>query len=142
MLGKIQESCRKLYGKAPETVGEITRCVYDSLAMKYRYVVELLEKLTGKRFKVINMLSGGSRDRLMCSSTASACVLPLIAGPSDASALGNIIVQLLSAGAISSIKEGQDLLARSFPPEHYEPEDSALWDEHYRRFREILPALH
>jgi sugar (pentulose or hexulose) kinase len=138
---KIQNACRVKYGNAPEETGELIRCVYDSLAMKYRRNLEILKNVGGMSFGVINIIGGGSKDSLICQFTADACKLPVVAGPQEAAILGNILVQLISAGEIASIKEGREIIASSFPPVWYEPENTAQWDEAYERFCALFPEV-
>ena len=137
LAGKVREICLKLYGSVPEDIGELMRCVYESLAMKYRRNLEILEKVTSISFAVINIVGGGSKDGLMCQFTASACNRPVAAGPHEATALGNILAQLLSAGEISSVKDGRDIIAASYPLRLYEPKDSACWEDGYGRYCDI-----
>jgi sugar (pentulose or hexulose) kinase len=138
--GKIRESCIKLYGNAPEDTGALIRCVYESLAMKYRRDLEILKKVTGTAFGVINIVGGGSKDALMCRFTADACALPVAAGPQEATVLGNMLIQLISAGEISSVEEGRSIIAASYPPIWYEPQDTAHWEEEYHRYSALFPG--
>ncbi|MCL1927938.1 MAG: rhamnulokinase [Treponema sp.] len=140
ILGKIEESCRQRYGTVPEDTGALVRCVYESLAMKYRRNLELLKEVTGISFSVINIIGGGSKDSLMCSFTANACCLPVAAGPQEATVLGNILVQLIAAGKITSIKEGRNIIVDSFPTQVYEPEDTSRWKEGYDRYCALFPV--
>jgi sugar (pentulose or hexulose) kinase len=127
------------YGSAPEGIGALTRCVYDSLAMKYRRNLEIMEKVLSISFKVINIVGGGSKDALMCRFTADACKRPVAAGPVDATVLGNMLVQLIAARETASISEGRNIIAASFPPTWYEPENTALWEENYARYCAFFP---
>ena len=139
LSGKILETCQRIYGNSPENIGELVRCVYESLAMKYRRNLELLEKVTGASFGVINIVGGGSKDSLMCQFTADACNRPVAAGPVEATVLGNMLVQLISAGEIATIKEGRDIIASSFPPQWYEPKNPAHWAEAYAGYSSLFP---
>ena len=139
MKGKIQESCKKNYGSAPNEIGEIVRCVYESLAMKYRRNLEILEEVTGTTFNVINILGGASENSVMCRFTADACNRPVASGPQEAAVLGNMLVQLLSAGKIASISEGRSIIAASYPPIWYEVENPSGWDEAYGHYSAIFP---
>lgn len=134
MREKICRSCYAQSGGVPQSPGEYARCISESLALKYRYAVEKLEALTGRCFSVISMLGGGSKDALTCRMTANACGRMLLAGPTDASAIGNILVQLLARGEINSINEGRELVMRSFPPVEYQPEQIAEWNDVYLRY--------
>ena len=138
LTGKLREFCRRRYGSAPEDIGELVRCVYESLAMKYRKNLEVLEKITGTSFAVINIVGGGSKDSLMCRFTADACNRPVAAGPQEATVLGNMLVQLISAGEIASTGEGRDIIAASFPPRWYEPANSSAWEDAYARYCKIF----
>lgn len=89
----------------PEERGEIMRCIYESLAMKYRYSFEALRRVTGKEYDVIHVIGGGTKDRLLCQMTADACGCRVIAGPGEATAEGNIAVQLIALGEIGGLKE-------------------------------------
>jgi sugar (pentulose or hexulose) kinase len=139
LTGKIRENCRERYGSAPEDIGALARCVYESLAMKYRQNLEILEKVTGAALAVINIVGGGSRDALMCRFTADACNRPVAAGPREATVLGNMLVQLISAGKIASVEEGRRIIAASYPPAWYEPKDTARWEEGYGIYRGLFP---
>lgn len=138
MPEKVQNFCRRYYDSAPQTVGEIVRCVYESLAMKYRWSIEILEHLTGKALSRINIIGGGSKDKLMCQLTANICGKPVLAGPAEATSYGNILVQLIAAGEIKTIEEGLDLLRASFTAQEYLPEKSSLWDEKYEMFKKLF----
>jgi sugar (pentulose or hexulose) kinase len=140
MPEKIREDCKKRYGAAPEDTGSLVRCIYESIVMKYRRNLEILEKAAHRNFGVINILGGGAKDSLMCRFTANACKRPVAAGPRDAAILGNILVQLISAGEAASVEEGRDMLAASFPPVWYEPEENDHWEEGYGRYCESFPG--
>jgi sugar (pentulose or hexulose) kinase len=130
---KIRKDCGRR-GKIPEDTGALMRCVYESLAMKYRRNLDILERVTGKTFETINIVGGGSRDGFLCRCTANACGRPVVAGPQEATALGNMLVQLMAAGEIASVEDGRDIIAASFPPVRYEPQETARWETEYRRY--------
>ncbi|MDF2568021.1 MAG: rhamnulokinase, partial [Oscillospiraceae bacterium] len=138
MPQKIKDTCMNLYGKAPQSVGALVRCVYESLAFKYRWAIEILEHMTGKTMPIINIVGGGSKDDLMCNFTACACGKPVIAGPSEATSYGNMLVQLIAAGEISGIEEGREILKASFVSRRFEPSDTPLWDEKYKEFKTMF----
>lgn len=138
MRKKIRGYCRERYGKAPDTVGGLARCVCEGLAMKYRWTLDILERLTGKTLPTVNIVGGGARDSLLCRFTAAACGRPVAAGPEEATGLGNLLVQLIAAGELSGIAQGRRMLAESFPVRWYQPEDTARWEEEYLRYREIF----
>lgn len=136
MRWKIRKHCWARDGGAPEEVGQYVRCICESLALKYRYAIEKLEMLTGQSFPEISIIGGGAKDELTCQMTASACGKPVVAGPTDATALGNILVQLMSHGEISSLEQGRDLLAASLPVSRFEPADHARWTEIYEQYKQ------
>jgi sugar (pentulose or hexulose) kinase len=138
MAGKIGEACREKCGRAPETPGEFFRLVYESLALKYRLVLERIEALTGRRVDAVNIVGGGSRDALGAQFTANALGRRVVAGPADATSIGNILVQMLAHGDISSIEEGRALIAASFETREYLPEEAARWQAQYERFVEAF----
>ncbi len=134
MRQKIREKCWARRGGMPETRGEFIRCVCESLALKYRWALDMLETLTGRTFPAIDIIGGGAQDAFTCRLTADACRRPAIAGPADASAIGNILVQMIAHGEIRDVAEGREAIARSFPRAQYEPGDEARWRDAYGDF--------
>ena len=133
MPKKIQKYCMEHYGEAPETVGEIIRCIYESLAMKFRWTVEQLEKVSGKELPVINMMGGGSKAEILCQFVANACGRKVIAGPDEATAIGNITVQLIAIGAASSLDEAKNIMASASTMREYLPQNHEEWDAKYQK---------
>ena len=138
--GLIASLIRQTYGETPSTRGEISRAIGDSLAMAYRYYIERLEVLTGRRIGVIHIVGGGVHDRFICQATANAAGRPVLAGPVEATALGNIACQLIALGCFRNVAEARDCIRRSFPSETYEPQDSGTWNAAYERFLTIRGA--
>ncbi len=128
--------CRERGGAVPQSMGQTIRCVLESLAFKYRWAIEKMEGLTGRPLPLVNIVGGGSRNRLLCRFTANACGRPVLAGPSDATVLGNVLVQLLADRSISSIEDGKALVRNSFPIEEYLPLEQKLWEEKYLDFKD------
>jgi rhamnulokinase len=137
MIEALARRCRAR-GGIPESLGAQLRCVYESLAFKYRWAIEKIEELCSRPLPRIDLVGGGSKNSLLCQFTADACGRPVHAGPAEATALGNILVQLLADGQIASVEEGRELIARSFPMEEYLPRDSKLWEEKYAEFKEAF----
>ncbi len=135
---KISQKCLEIDGKAPQTMGETVRCAAESLAFKYRWAIEKIEQLVGKQLPMINLIGGGSKDKLICQFTANACNKPVLAGLSNATALGNIVVQLMADKQIASIEQGQELIQRSFLFSQYQPCDAELWNEKYGEFKAVF----
>lgn len=137
MPAMIREYCSRTGQPAPEDDGALARVVLESLAFKYRYVVEGLEKLTGRKHECIHIVGGGSRNGLLNSFTADCCGRVVHAGPTEATALGNGLVQLVSLGELADYDQARAVVKESFPPEIYLPKDMRRWDEEYRRFLDI-----
>lgn len=137
MPQKIKEYCRKTGQPIPETKGAVIRCVAESLALCYRNTVENMEKVTGRKYSVINIVGGGIKDKMICRFTANATGRRVDAGPVEATSIGNVIVQAIAAGAVKDVAEGRKAVKASFPVESYEPEDAAVWNEAYEKWRKI-----
>ena len=112
-----------------------TRAIVDSLALKFRWVLEQLEGASGVAIDRVNLVGGGARDRVLCQTTADASGRTVVAGPVEATALGNILVQLMAHGDVASLEEGRQLAARSLEFATYEPRDRSRWDEAFATFR-------
>ena len=115
MLDAIAAYCKGTDRPAPQTPPEYTRCILESLALKYRKVLDSLEELTGLAFAEIRIIGGGSKNRLLNQLTANAAERTVVAGPVEATALGNIAMQMLATGAVASLKEARAIIERSFP---------------------------
>jgi rhamnulokinase len=138
MLSAIGEYCRRTGQPAPSGPPAYTRAILESLAFKYRMVLESLEEISGMRFEEIRIMGGGSKNRMLNQFTADATGRPVVAGPAEATALGNIAMQMLAVGAVSSLTEARQIIDRSFPVEIFEPSNSDLWNIQYKRFVHYL----
>ena len=138
MPAEIAQYCRLTSQPEPSGPPPYARAILESLALKYRVVLESLEELTGRRFEQIRIVGGGSRNRLLNQFTADATGRTVLAGPAEATSLGNIGVQMLATGAVSSLAEARAIIERSFPVERFVPSATDLWDQQYRRFLEYL----
>ena len=134
---RVREFCRKTGQYVPESVGEIMRCIYESLAMKYLMTFEKLCECTGKDYPVIHVIGGGTKDGLLCRMTASSCGKTVKAGPIEATVMGNVAVQLMSDGTIGSISEARKAVAASESLKTYEPENTDEWIKAYESFVKI-----
>jgi rhamnulokinase len=112
----------------------------ESLALKYRWAVERLERFTGGPIRTIHVVGGGSRNASLCQFTADACGRPVHAGPIEATAAGNVLLQMMARGRIASLSDARAVIARSFPVTIYEPRDTAAWAEATGRFNPLVPA--
>jgi rhamnulokinase len=138
MLSAIEAYCRRTGQPAPSGPPAYARAILESLAFKYRMVLESLEEISGIRFEEIRIMGGGSKNRLLNRFTADATGRPVVAGPAEATALGNIAMQMLATGAVTSLSEARQIIDRSFPVVRFEPSASDLWNAQYKRFREYL----
>ncbi|WP_256757532.1 rhamnulokinase family protein [Cohnella sp. WQ 127256] len=134
MPARIAQYCTQTGQQAPATVGEFVRCILESLAMKYRHVFELTERLSDQPFNGLHMVGGGIQNTLLCQWTANAIGKPVWAGPSEGSAIGNLVVQWIAQGKFADIWEARRAIRDSFPVVVYEPEDQTAWKESYVRF--------
>jgi rhamnulokinase len=116
----------------------VVRCALESLALRYRWVLERLEELLGRRIDVVHVVGGGSQNGLLNQLTADACDRPVVAGPVEATAIGNVLVQLIGLGAIGSLAEGREVVRLSFEGTTYEPKQPECWAEPYQRFLRLL----
>ena len=137
MPARIREFCARTGQKQPVTKGEIARCALESLALKYRWVLEKLEFMLGRALGAIHVVGGGSQNRLLCQLTADAAQRTVIAGPVEATAFGNVLMQALAQGRIASLPEGREIVRKSAELITYEPEPSAGWDDAYARFLDV-----
>lgn len=138
MQAAIDSYCRNTGQAVPAGIGATARMVFESLALKYRRVIRLLEIVAGRSIKRIHIVGGGSKNSLLCRMTADACNLPVYAGPSEAAALGNLLVTAVSCGLIENIAEARRLVRRSFSPVEYLPCDAARWDEAAAKFEKLV----
>lgn len=135
MPRRVAEYCKKTGQKVPETVGQIVRTVMESLALRYRATAQGIAELRGKPARAVHIVGGGARDTFLCRLTANACGVPVIAGPVEATSVGNLCMQFVGKGELKNIGEARDLVRRSFDTAVYEPAgDRAAYDEAYGRF--------
>jgi rhamnulokinase len=134
MPTQIANLCVEAGQSPPADQGELLRCILVSLACKYRLVLEQLERVSGRRIEVVHVVGGGARNTLLCQLTADLLDRPVLAGPTEATALGNVLVQALALGEISSLTQLRELAARSVTPRRFQPEASQPADETYQRF--------
>lgn len=141
MTAEIHSYCRETDQPIPQSKGEIVRCILESLALRYREVLERIEQLTGNQFTGLHMVGGGIQNELLCQFTANALGRPVWAGPVEASAIGNMLVQFIANGAIQSREEGIELVKRSFPMASYEPDHGGEWNHAFARYSGITRGL-
>lgn len=138
MVEAIRAYCGETRQPSPEDPAALTRAILESLAFKYRFVAEALGRLTGQPIAEIQIVGGGSRNRLLNQFTADATGCTVLAGPIEATALGNIAMQMVGTGTAASLNAARHIIADSFPVERFTPQETAQWDRHYERFQEYL----
>jgi rhamnulokinase len=140
MTVKIAESCRRTGQNPPADAAGTVRVLLEGLALRYRKAVADLDELTGRSTQLVHILGGGSRNRLLCQFAADATGRPVLAGPSEATAAGNVLLQALGRGSLGSMEEVREVVARSFALTLYEPHPSAAWDEAFVAFLRLPEA--
>ena len=137
MLGAIEAFCQRTGQRVPQGDAQIVRTIFESLALRYREVLELLESMSPFAIDVLHIIGGGSKNALLNQYTASAIGKRVVAGPSEATAIGNIMMQAVGAGAVGSLAEARTIIRASIATEEFLPQDAELWEAAYRRFRTI-----
>jgi len=137
MRSAIQTLCRAAGEPAPEGVGPLARSVFESLAMAYRVCVEQLERLTGRSVGRIHIVGGGVQNRLLCQMTADASGRTVYAGPVEATAIGNLLIQAVALGSVADLDAARGIVRATFPLEDYTPKDQAEWAAAWERYGEL-----
>ncbi|MDR1372230.1 MAG: rhamnulokinase [Dysgonamonadaceae bacterium] len=138
MTEAIADFCRKTKQPVPEDHAGIIRCIFDSLALKYKYVFNSLQQTVPFRITKLHVIGGGSQNRLLNQFTASATGVTVAAGPSEATAAGNAMMQAKGLGAVASLHDIRKIIANSYVPEIFEPQDTECFEKEYGRFTELL----
>ncbi len=138
MPSAINAYCASTQQATPAGVGAMARCILESLALKYRHTLDQLEQLLGYQVECIHVVGGGSQNALLCQFTANACNRPVLAGPAEATAIGNVLVQMVSMGELASMDDAGDVVRRSFPLTEYQPQDKVHWMEAHARFDRLI----
>jgi rhamnulokinase len=134
----LGEYCRKTSQPVPVEPGSVVRCALESLALRYRWVLERLEELLGRRLETIHVVGGGCQNALLCQFTADACNRQVLAGPVEATAIGNLLVQAIGLGILGSLTEAREVVRNSFEVRTYAPQESDRWEAPYQRFLRLL----
>jgi rhamnulokinase len=137
MPASIQDYCRKTGQPVPEDKGEIARCIYDSLVLKYKYTLSQIEEISGKRIEKLHIIGGGANNNMLNQLTANATGIPVVSGPVEATAIGNIMMQARALGVIGSLDEIREVVRNSFEVKTFEPAQNSDWENAYKKFRSI-----
>lgn len=140
-LTLIRHFCQQTKQPEPPSVGAVVRCIFESLALAYRDALTKLTAVSGRQPQVIHIVGGGSKNALLNQMTANATGIPVIAGPVEASAIGNAIVQLITLGELRDLAEARQLLAEMPDLQRYEPQDTAVWSEAHHRYQKLLTRI-
>jgi rhamnulokinase len=137
MVKAMQEFCRNTRQPVPKAEGELVRCAYESLALRYRQVLGWLEELTGNRIEVIHIVGGGSKSKILNQFAADACQRPVVTGPVEATAMGNLLTQVRAQGDVGSLSELREVVRKSSQVNRYEPKSGPAWEDASARFAEL-----
>ena len=138
MIKAIQQFCKNQYNKFPKTIGEISRAIFESLALSYKHVLNILEDIIQKDIKILYIIGGGSQNSLLNQFTSNALNLVVNAGPIEAAAIGNILVQALALNKIDSVSELRKIVRSSFPIKEFLPKDTNTWEKAYDSYLKII----
>jgi len=134
----IREYCKRTSQVPPQSEGEVIRCALESLALRYRLVLDYLEQLSGNPFKTIHMVGGGVQNRMLCQLAADACQRVVVAGPVEATALGNVMMQAIGGGDLSSIDQARHLVRSASDVREYHPRRGGRWEEGFQRLKHLV----
>jgi rhamnulokinase len=141
MASRIRSYCKETGQGPPVEPAAVVRCVFESLALKYRHAIEQAESLAGRAIGTVNVVGGGSQNSLLCQLTADATRRPVLAGPVEATALGNLMVQAYARGHLTSLEEIREAVRRSVEVQEYEPQGGEeSWQEAYEKLRGLIGA--
>lgn len=138
MQGRIRDYCRRSAQPVPETVGEIARCIYESLALKYRWALERLSEIKGARIDMLNIVGGGCKNKLLNQMAADSSGINVVTGPEEGAAIGNLLTQAIALGELSGVEELREVVRASLPVEEYTPKHTAQWDDAYGKLLELM----
>ena len=135
---RIREYCESTGQYVPQTVGEVMRCIYESLALKYKSAIGELEECTGKKFETLYMIGGGTKDKFLSALTANACGITVSSGPVEATAMGNVLIQLMAQGEVDGLSRAREIVRASEKISSFEPENTDEWEKAYEKYITII----
>jgi len=142
MPRRIQSFCQQTGQPVPHSKGEIVRTILESLAMGYRDSLAQITAVSSQNVNVIHIVGGGTQNKLLNQMTANVTGLPVVTGPIEATVIGNALVQLITLGEIANLEQGREIVANLDELDHYEPQETAVWEEGYGRYQEIIAKGH
>lgn len=134
---RVRDFCRETGQPVPETVGEVMRCIYESLALKYRHTLEMIRDVTQQDYAQIHIVGGGTKDNLLCQMTANSCDKKVLAGPIEATVLGNISSQMIALEMIDGVQEAREIISHH-DIVTYTPVQVSQWEQAYQRYQEFI----
>ena len=138
MLSAIVQFCQRTDQSIPETKGEFVRCIFESLALKYRFIIDKINSMRDVSIETLHILGGGSKNELLNQFSSNATGLPVVAGPEEATATGNVIMQAIAKNELANIEEGREIVTNSFALKYYDPEDQEKWNEQYYKVKHLF----
>lgn len=137
MVQKIQQYCRKTGQKVPVSPGEVGRCIYQSIAMQYRFTRDQLERITGRKFRSLRIVGGGCQNQMLNQFAANVLDIPVYCGPVEAASVGNILIQYIADGKIGGLRELRSVVKDSFEMKCFLPDETSRWEEGYQKYCEV-----
>ncbi|MBN1298405.1 MAG: rhamnulokinase [Actinobacteria bacterium] len=134
----IRQYCSEKNQQVPQSLSQTARVIYESLALKVKHDIKILEKITAKKFRYLNMVGGGTKDKLLCQWVADATGLTVFAGPTETTSIGNLLMQLKAAGEIKNLSEGRQVSLNSSNVLEYKPANISYWDGQYSKYLKLL----
>lgn len=138
MPKRVADYCRTTGQGTPSSMGEIVRCIFDSIALRYRWTVEKIDEMCGEKLPAINIVGGGTKEKMLSQFASNACKRPVYTGPVEATALGNIAAQAIALGEIKDMHEARAVIAASTDMGEFYPAEPEIWDEAFERFKKII----
>ena len=138
MINAVKDYCKATNQKIPDTVGQISRTIFECLAFRYKEEIQNLEDIIKQKIRVLHIIGGGSQNALLNQFTANVLNIPVKAGPKEATAIGNLLVQALSLGKIKTIRELRQIVKNSFPIIEFNPKDVNKWNEGYKKYLRFI----
>jgi rhamnulokinase len=138
MITAITGYCKRTGQAVPDSTGQIVRCIFESLSLKYRYTLEQLKRVSPHPIEKLHVIGGGAQNGYLCQLTANAIHMPVIAGPAEGTAMGNLLVQALALGYLKSLADIRQIVRNSVETKTFLPQDTGEWDQAYQQYISII----